>query len=271
MKENILGESDYSIALSYENLGDFYHQKQETIKSVNYYWQAFDIYKQVVGFNHIRTARVRMNLEKFLLLVHFNVTEGEMELSEEQLADLDKLWIQIFDRGSFKEYLKTNYLKSKSECVKQLIETRECEWCDLSGADLSGHDLSDINLRNAILFCANLSGSRLSNANLQNCDLIGANLTNIYMEDVSLVRGDLSYCDMSNGSIIRYNMTETQSKGLILNNCTIVGNQARYATFGGWSNKRLKGIFELARYRSINEFLEHIPSIAQAPSPPHLK
>lgn len=66
--------------------------------------------------------------------------------------------------------------------VAQLIATRSCVNCDLSGEDLSGFglsqsDLSGANLSTAKLYKADLSGANLKNAVLLGADLSGANLT----------------------------------------------------------------------------------------------
>lgn len=60
--------------------------------------------------------------------------------------------------------------------VRQLLETRECRGCDLSGANLARLNLEDVNLEDANLVGADLQGARLKNANLQRTNLQRANL-----------------------------------------------------------------------------------------------
>ncbi len=65
--------------------------------------------------------------------------------------------------------------------VKQLLETKKCSKCDLTGAqlagmNLSGADLSGANLRGANLNGANLNEAKLNEANLKQAKLQGASL-----------------------------------------------------------------------------------------------
>ena len=55
--------------------------------------------------------------------------------------------------------------------VGQLLESKRCQQCDLSGADLKRVDLAGANLAGA-----NLSGAKLWAANLGGADLSGVNL-----------------------------------------------------------------------------------------------
>ena len=76
--------------------------------------------------------------------------------------------------------------------IEQLLETKECKYCDLSNADLSGVDLEGANLVGA-----NLQGANLKEANLEVAYLLGANLENADLTDadftgVNLVLGNLS-------------------------------------------------------------------------------
>lgn len=80
--------------------------------------------------------------------------------------------------------------------TQQLLNTRECQQCDLSRAgfvyvdlsnvDLSGADLSGANLSRAILRGANLSGANLTGAVLFSADLTGANLSNANLAGVDM-------------------------------------------------------------------------------------
>lgn len=81
--------------------------------------------------------------------------------------------------------------------VAQLIETKSCFSCDLSGADLSGlflagADLSSANLSAANLTGADLSGAKLQNANLQNSNLTKANLSRAILKFTNLNGANLT-------------------------------------------------------------------------------
>ncbi|WP_421659399.1 pentapeptide repeat-containing protein [Leptothermofonsia sp. ETS-13] len=65
---------------------------------------------------------------------------------------------------------------TKPAQVKQLLETRSCEGCDLRGANLRQQNLEGVNLESANLQGANLEGAKLGNANLRQANLAGANL-----------------------------------------------------------------------------------------------
>ena len=56
---------------------------------------------------------------------------------------------------------------SDPEHVQQLLATKHCPKCDLSGVNLSGSNMRAAKLMSANLFGANLSGADLSRADLQ--------------------------------------------------------------------------------------------------------
>lgn len=64
----------------------------------------------------------------------------------------------------------------KQDQVQQLLETRECQECNLVGANLAGMNLEEVNLANANLTGADLRGAKLKNAQLQGANLQRANL-----------------------------------------------------------------------------------------------
>ena len=79
--------------------------------------------------------------------------------------------------------------------VRQVLQTRECQGCDLSRAKLSFVNLRGANLRNANLFSAdlkladlreaNLIGAILDKADLRGADLTGADLTSAYISETN--------------------------------------------------------------------------------------
>jgi uncharacterized protein YjbI with pentapeptide repeats len=80
--------------------------------------------------------------------------------------------------------------------VQQLLSTKKCSACDLTGAGLvlaklPGADLSRANLAGANLSQANLTGANLSGANLVGVSFAGANLMGANLRDANLVGVDL--------------------------------------------------------------------------------
>jgi uncharacterized protein YjbI with pentapeptide repeats len=80
--------------------------------------------------------------------------------------------------------------------IRQVLQTRECQGCDLARAKLSFANLRAANLRNANLFSAdlkltdlreaNLIGALLDKADLRGADLTGADLTGALMSETNL-------------------------------------------------------------------------------------
>ena len=79
-----------------------------------------------------------------------------------------------------------------SENLRQLLQTKICVSCDLSGTDLEGLNLQGVNLNNA-----NLAGANLTNTNLRGANLMGANLKGVILLDTLLAGADLRNADMS--------------------------------------------------------------------------
>lgn len=71
--------------------------------------------------------------------------------------------------------------------LNQLLQTKQCQGCDLSNAGLVMADL-----RGANLVGANLVGANLSRADLTGADLRGANLTNASFAGANLMGANLS-------------------------------------------------------------------------------
>lgn len=79
--------------------------------------------------------------------------------------------------------------------VRQVLQTRDCQGCDLSRTKLSFSNLRNANLRYANLFSAdlkladlrdaNLVGAILDKADLRGADLTGADLTSAYMSETN--------------------------------------------------------------------------------------
>lgn len=80
--------------------------------------------------------------------------------------------------------------------TRQLLSTKQCPACDLSGVglvltNLSGANLAGANLAGANLSRANLSGADLTGANLSGASLYGANLSGAKLDGAQVVGADL--------------------------------------------------------------------------------
>lgn len=77
--------------------------------------------------------------------------------------------------------------------MRRLLQTNECQNCDLSEADLSALDLREANLQGA-----NLSGANLLDAQLTRADLRGADLSYAFLLSTKLTGANLQGADLSN-------------------------------------------------------------------------
>lgn len=87
--------------------------------------------------------------------------------------------------------LKPTAKAENPDHMRQLLQTGNCENCDLSGANLSG-----LSLRGA-----NLSGANLSEATLQQTQLLYANLENADLSNAVLAYSDLSGANLRNADL----------------------------------------------------------------------
>lgn len=90
--------------------------------------------------------------------------------------------------------------------LRQLLATKQCDGCDLSGSglvmsNLTGARLSRANLVNANLSQANLSGADLSGANLTGASLHGANLIGANLSGAILNGTDLREAYLTNANL----------------------------------------------------------------------
>jgi len=115
--------------------------------------------------------------------------------------------------------LFTSAVKAENpEHVEQLLTTRECYRCDLSGANLFqehliGADLREANLEGANLTQANLEGADLTGANLQGANLTGAHLTDASLNDANLnqvnfTSANIYSVDVSGASMVDIVLTD---------------------------------------------------------------
>jgi uncharacterized protein YjbI with pentapeptide repeats len=98
--------------------------------------------------------------------------------------------------GAIASFSWTESASADPNQIRQVLQTRECQGCDLSREKLSFANLRGANLRNANLFSAdlkladlreaNLIGAILDKADLRGADLTGADLTGAYMSETNL-------------------------------------------------------------------------------------
>ncbi|GAB1545021.1 hypothetical protein NUACC21_76970 [Scytonema sp. NUACC21] len=106
------------------------------------------------------------------------------------------------------------------EHLRQLLSSKKCPNCDLSGAglvmaDLSGADLSGANLAGANLSRANLTGADLRNTNLSGTSLFGANLTASKLTGATLVGTDLRHSYLHSAELTGIDLKSANLQGAI--------------------------------------------------------
>lgn len=111
-------------------------------------------------------------------------------------------------------------ISANNQHIRQLLATKECQKCDLSGAglvmaDLSGANLSGANLSSANLSRANLSGADLTGANLSGTSLFGANLSGTILSGADLSAADLRDTYMVNAELAGANLSTANLQGAI--------------------------------------------------------
>lgn len=126
---------------------------------------------------------------------------------------------------SFAAILTTTCLTTPAKAenlqhTRQLLSTKECQQCDLSGAglvlsNLEGSKLSGANLIRANLSRANLIGADLSGANLSGASLYGANLTGANLKGANLSGADLRDANLTNASLEGVNLDTAFVQGTI--------------------------------------------------------
>jgi uncharacterized protein YjbI with pentapeptide repeats len=104
--------------------------------------------------------------------------------------------------------------------LRQLLSTKDCQQCNLTGAglvmnDLSGAKLNQANLVGANLSRTNLMGADLRGANLTGASLFGANLTGADLRGANLTGTDLRSAYLNNASLQGINMASAYLEGAV--------------------------------------------------------
>ncbi len=106
------------------------------------------------------------------------------------------------------------------EHTRQLLSTKKCQRCDLTGAGLVFANLANVDLRGSDLSGANLSRANLTNANLSGAKLVGTSLNGANLSGANLSGADLSGTDftqayLNNADLRNANMVYASLKGAI--------------------------------------------------------
>jgi uncharacterized protein YjbI with pentapeptide repeats len=90
--------------------------------------------------------------------------------------------------------------------TRQLLSTKSCERCDLSGAGLVQNDLSGAKLDRANLVGANLNGANLTGADLRGANLMGASLNGANLMGADLRGANLTGTDLRSAYLVNANV-----------------------------------------------------------------
>lgn len=93
--------------------------------------------------------------------------------------------------------------------LNQLLSTKQCEACDLSGTGLALANLPGANLKGANLSNANLSQANLSRADLRGADLTGASLYGANLTGADLRGAKLEGTDLRDSYLYNADLTGT--------------------------------------------------------------
>lgn len=99
--------------------------------------------------------------------------------------------------------------------TQQLLSTRQCQGCELSGVGLVLANLAGANLAGANLSRANLAGANLMGANLAGVSLYGANLTGANLTGALLNATDLRGAYMSGADLTGVDLSTSLVIGAI--------------------------------------------------------
>jgi uncharacterized protein YjbI with pentapeptide repeats len=149
--------------------------------------------------------------------------------------------------------------------TQQLMSTKQCQRCDLSGvglvyANLAGADLSGADLSQANLSRINLAGAKLRGANLSGAVLVSADLSNADLSGVDLRGADLREAILTGANWENANIEGTNLIGAVGLPSEIATPDRLYA----WGlAEAQRGNFQDA-IRNYNQALTQKPTYAHA-------
>ncbi|MBE9009403.1 pentapeptide repeat-containing protein [Pseudanabaenaceae cyanobacterium LEGE 13415] len=149
--------------------------------------------------------------------------------------------------------------------VRQLLSTKQCANCDLTGAGLVFAQLSGANLTGANLAGANLSQANLTGANLSGANLSGATLSGANLQGAKLTGANLQGTDLTRSYLVGSELTGTQIEAAIIQNAiglpTTAGNAEMFYQMAMEAGKRRQ--YERA-IENFNQVLVRKPDSAPA-------
>lgn len=147
---------------------------------------------------------------------------------------------------------------TKEELVAQLIETGNCDGCDLSGTNLQ--ELKKLG-PGVGLRGANLSGADLSGTKLKGADLFDANLESAVLNDVNLKNANMDGVNLSNATIARANINGVDFSNADFSNATLRGLAFEKAGFQGavWAGAKLDDLTRESLQKGYETFAKDIP------------
>lgn len=149
--------------------------------------------------------------------------------------------------------------------TQQLLSTRQCQNCDLSGAGLVLANLAGADLKGA-----NLAGANLSRANLTGADLTGANLAGASLFGANLAGANLSAANFSGADLRNAYLTSANLEGITLTNAQLLGARGLPTNIGTAEDFYRLGVAEAqaGNYRNAidyyNQALSLQPDLAAA-------
>lgn len=161
--------------------------------------------------------------------------------------------------------LTSGVMAENLEHMRQLLSSKSCPGCDLSGAGLVFAQLAGGDLTGANLVRANLSQSDLTGANLTNANLVGASLSSANLAGANLAGANLGGADLRGAYLMNANL-----EGADLTNANLRGavgiplSAITKEDLLTWGNEEAeRGNFEQA-IAYYNEALNIDPEYAQA-------
>ena len=158
---------------------------------------------------NLRDAKI--DLTDFLNVMSAKFCNTTMLYGEIENRDCE----QLTQEGKFN--LTTETLLSGEAARKKLLQTNECNGCDLTGVNLILADLSEATLVGANLQKANLALANLYKANLVDADLSEANLKRTNLNRANLNRANLNRANLDETALGWVDLSSVKLDGVSLN------------------------------------------------------
>ncbi|GAB1542511.1 hypothetical protein NUACC21_51850 [Scytonema sp. NUACC21] len=140
------------------------------------------------------------------------------------LADKLKVPTQNLTEAQLLDEMKSRGIRvGNPQHVQQLMTTKKCHNCDLSGAQLEGANLRQANLKGSNLRGANLKGANLEKANLEGCNLKGVNLEGAILRGANLTTKGKTRTNLRHANLSRADLRIAELKGANLGNAVLEG------------------------------------------------